>query len=196
MLETQKVYEDRIGYNEEDRFKKKILALIVELGESVNERPSFLKYWSKNHKSSSQKNAEYYAEIYGQSVVLQEEDLFLEELVDMFSFILALGIEIGIEANEINLGLGTILFQNEDKVNLYLLFSQNVLNLYTIYLQDATKVVNPMIFPDIDYKKPAYNKLLDSFFALGISFGYTFSDIEQAYYNKNSVNHRRQSKGY
>lgn len=195
LLETQREYEERVGYIDKDRFKKKILALMVEVGESANERPSFFKFWSKSHIGSAQKNAEFYARAYQLPPIDVEEDLFLEELVDMFSFILALGVDIGIDVTDITPG---IMMDNfDDKVDLYLLFSESVLNLYTIWRHENMTLANkPVYLLDRDAKKPAFNEMMARFFALIIAFNYNLNEIETAYYKKNSVNLSRHSNGY
>ena len=74
LLETQKLLRDRIGYNEPDRFEKLILALLVELGECVNELPEVFKFWS--HKKNNREKA-------------------LGEYVDVLHFALEVGLELG-----------------------------------------------------------------------------------------------------
>ncbi len=68
--------ETKHGLLEEDLFERKVLALLVELGELANESRCF-KFWSL--KSSSPKQ------------------IVLEEYVDGVHFILSLGIECGFE---------------------------------------------------------------------------------------------------
>jgi dimeric dUTPase (all-alpha-NTP-PPase superfamily) len=68
--------EEKHGLQEEDLFNRKVLALLVELGELANETRCF-KFWSV--KPSSEKN------------------VVLEEFVDGIHFILSLGIECGFD---------------------------------------------------------------------------------------------------
>lgn len=65
------------GLQDADLVDKKILALLVELGELANETRCF-KFWSKKAPS--------------------EQEVILEEYVDGIHFILSLGIEIGIRS--------------------------------------------------------------------------------------------------
>ncbi|WP_180232381.1 dUTP diphosphatase [Priestia megaterium] len=195
LFTAQKKYEESISYKGEDRFKKKILALLVEVGESANERPSLFKFWSKSHKGSAQKTAEKYAEAYQQPVIPVDEDLFLEELVDIFSFILSQGLEIGIDGKDIAPPIIDQIF--DDSVDLYLLFAQRVLNLYTSWKMEKLEKLNANVYSvGTPSTEEAFNQLLGTFFALALVLEYELSDIETAYYKKNAINVKRQDQGY
>ena len=77
--------EEQHQLNETDLFDRKILALLVELGELANETRCF-KFWSLKGPSASQ--------------------VILEEFVDGIHFILSLGIECGYE-NKFKLSTST-----------------------------------------------------------------------------------------
>ncbi|GAE45933.1 dimeric dUTPase [Mesobacillus boroniphilus JCM 21738] len=68
--------ESQHGLENEDLFDRKVLALLVEIGELANETRCF-KFWSMKPSS--------------------ERDIILEEFVDGVHFILSLGIECGYE---------------------------------------------------------------------------------------------------
>jgi dimeric dUTPase (all-alpha-NTP-PPase superfamily) len=87
--------EQEHGLENADLIEKKILALLVEMGELANETRSF-KFWSK--KSSSSK------------------EVILEEFVDGIHFILSLGLEIGIQQFD----LGETNYANEDVTKQFL----------------------------------------------------------------------------
>ncbi|BCB05079.1 dUTP diphosphatase [Bacillus sp. KH172YL63] len=93
LLDMQKKLDEHIekehGLEEEDLVEKKVLALLVEIGELANETRSF-KFWSKKASSA--------------------DDVILEEFVDGIHFILSLGIEIGI----MQFDLGDTNYTNED----------------------------------------------------------------------------------
>ncbi|MGG1677649.1 dUTP diphosphatase [Neobacillus sp. NRS-1170] len=76
--------EEKHQLQNEDLFNRKVLALLVELGELANETRSF-KFWSV--KPSSPK------------------DVILEEYVDGVHFILSLGIECGFNQQELDLSM-------------------------------------------------------------------------------------------
>jgi dimeric dUTPase (all-alpha-NTP-PPase superfamily) len=67
--------EEKHGLKEEDLFDRKMLALLVELGELANETRSF-KFWSLKPAS--------------------DKEVILEEFVDGVHFILSLGLESGV----------------------------------------------------------------------------------------------------
>jgi dimeric dUTPase (all-alpha-NTP-PPase superfamily) len=84
LLEMQSQLDNYIekehGLEEENLFGKKILALLVEIGELANETRCF-KFWSKKPASS--------------------KEVILEEFVDGVHFILSLGLEIGVKQLEL-----------------------------------------------------------------------------------------------
>ena len=75
--ELDRHIEREHGLQDADLVDKKILALLVELGELANETRCF-KFWSKKAPS--------------------EQEVILEEYVDGIHFILSLGIDIGIRS--------------------------------------------------------------------------------------------------
>ncbi|WP_201716640.1 dUTP diphosphatase [Rossellomorea arthrocnemi] len=93
LLDMQKKLDQHIeeehGLEKEDLIDKKILALLVEIGELANETRSF-KFWSTKPSSS--------------------KEVILEEFVDGVHFILSLGIEIGIQQFDV----GETNYTNED----------------------------------------------------------------------------------
>jgi dimeric dUTPase (all-alpha-NTP-PPase superfamily) len=76
--------EEKHQLQEEDLFDRKILALLVEIGELANETRSF-KFWSVKPSSA--------------------KEVILEEFVDGIHFILSLGIECGFDTRQIDLTL-------------------------------------------------------------------------------------------
>ena len=184
IFEEQQKFEVRLDKSDPAVLKKKIMSLIVETGESLNERPAILKYWSKCQKPSSVKLAEHYARVYEKEPIFDKHDTFLEELVDMFTFIISIGIEL--EINPTDLEPNTSLYDEQDIVDLYFLFSRSVLNLYT-----EIQVERP-----VRYKLPSYQDVLNTFLALLISLGYTLPQLENVFYDKNAVNHVRQDQAY
>ncbi|WP_335872700.1 dUTP diphosphatase [Bacillus sp. 2205SS5-2] len=78
--ELDSYIEENKGVADEDLFSRKLLALLVEIGELANETRCF-KFWS--NKSPSAKS------------------MILEEFVDGVHFILSLGLEVGVENSSI-----------------------------------------------------------------------------------------------
>lgn len=170
MFEMQKVLRDRIGYNEPDRFNKLILALLVELGECANEWRGF-KFWSVNqipHTSAVRVPC------------MMDEDKeyynpLLEEYVDGLHFVLELGIEL-----EINIS--------------------SIRDLYSICEEESTtdqfRVCFWAINLECDDDEEWFNTVFTAYKALGKRLGFTWEQIEQAYMEKNKINHVRQETGY
>ncbi|MFJ5717269.1 dUTP diphosphatase [Neobacillus sp. NPDC093127] len=74
--------EEKHGLLKEDLFNRKVLALLVEIGELANETRCF-KFWSVKPSSA--------------------KEVILEEFVDGVHFILSLGIECGFDAEQMEL---------------------------------------------------------------------------------------------
>jgi dimeric dUTPase (all-alpha-NTP-PPase superfamily) len=169
LFQMQKVLRDRIAYNEPDRFNKLVLALLVELGECANEWRGF-KFWSVNqlpHASAVRVPA-----------MMDEDKEFynplLEEYVDGLHFVLELGIELNIKLEMFRWDM-----EIYDDINIQFIWISN----------SVTKL---FIYPEED----TYHLLLCEFIGLGKMLGFTWEEIEQAYFEKNKINHQRQEVGY
>jgi dimeric dUTPase (all-alpha-NTP-PPase superfamily) len=184
----------------------KVLALQVELGECANEWRGFKK-WSNNQKprqliytnvGATIENAEYLScmgcgnKIYRTNddlfeIVLEDEacpkcndymDLFkkknplLEEYVDCLHFILSIGLEMGVEKFELGV------------IKKYSLIEQ------FIGLSNAVSVLA------ITPSEATYGQIFSAFVGLGEMLGFSWKEVEQAYFDKNAVNHQRQESGY
>lgn len=182
LFETQRVLRDRIGYNEPDRFEKLILALLVEIGECANEWRGF-KFWSKDQQPRTvQRVATDWDEdgTPNEWSVKPNKNPLLEEYVDGLHFLL----EVGIELNYTNMLQATIEgIAVESQFN-------DVFN-DICYLRLAIQSDW-----EEDEKQEAFEYLWADFFGLGKMLGFTWEQIEQAYYDKNQVNHVRQDTGY
>lgn len=171
LFEMQKVLRDRIGYNEPDRFNKLILALLVELGECANEWRGF-KFWSVNqlpHTSAVR------------VPTMMEEDKeyynpLLEEYVDGLHFVLELGLEI-----------------NTNLMN----FSKKVPPVKDPSIIDQfNSLYHRISFFWLVGSNDDYLLVFRSYLGLGEMLGFTWEQIEQAYMEKNKINHVRQETGY
>lgn len=138
----------------EDLFDRKILALLVEVGELANETRSF-KFWSKKGPS--------------------EKTVILEEYVDGLHFILSIGLEKGLE-QEMELDSKGI---EVDTV------TGQFLEVFESIQQFRQK-------KSLD----AYKELFLQYITLGDMLGFSMEEVEQAYFNKNEVNYKRQQEGY
>jgi dimeric dUTPase (all-alpha-NTP-PPase superfamily) len=178
LFETQKVLRDRINYNEPDRFDKLILALLVELGELANEWRGF-KFWSKDQTPRTRKAR-------GPYVDLEDAEFYnplLEEYVDGLHFVLELGIEIKLT----NFELKSLEKEFKSTEEIF----RHVFN----WVINLDYEVNEKISFSFQYEK-AYIYLFSVFIELGKALGFTWEEVEQAYYAKNAINHHRQEVGY
>lgn len=178
MYEMQKELINRIEAEHplkvnEDRFSKKIVALIVEVSECANENRGF-KYWSNNQQPNTKSLR--------QPTMMEEDKEYynpeLEEYVDGLHMVLELGIDIGVN------------FNNEFKPY------------HPSKLLDTDNVIQQLldIFEQIIYVRhygvSAYHVLVDMYIGLGELLGYKWEQVEQAYIEKNQINHARQDNGY
>jgi dimeric dUTPase (all-alpha-NTP-PPase superfamily) len=169
MFKTQKELR-KVGlftYNGPDRFNKLALALLVELGEGANEWRGF-KFWSKDQKPRTHKARHPYMDA-------DDADFYnplLEEHVDSLHFVLELGIEKGFTPERVRL------VREENTTDAYL------------------SVIERAVEYSLSPTQWNYNMLFERFIELGEHLGFTWAEIEQAYYEKNKINHQRQEQGY
>jgi len=182
-IEKEHPFKD--GYDELIlRPTKKLLAFLVELGECANEHRGF-KFWSKDQnpryetkchscKGIGSFNGEEMC-LYCSGTGIQKRPL-LEEYVDGLHFLLELGI---------------------DK-------NQRIIEPFTTVMSDDKDIDYQFIGiygAIMDYYRSggnirSYKKLFRLYFGLGEMLGFTPEQIEQAYYEKNTINILRQDSGY
>ena len=179
----------------ENRLAKKILALLVELGELANEWRGF-KYWSNDQKPKTEELgecplckgigdlgtvwAENCIECGGSGKVVVKNPL-LEEYVDCLHFILSIGLEIT-EPDTLDLKRWN-LTKADNITEQFLRLMSDVAELYNGLCNDG-------------FSKFDYEFLLLRFIHLGEMLGFSWQEIEQAYLEKNKINHERQESGY
>ena len=208
LFETQRILDARImekhpelvGQNNLDW---KVLALQVELGECANEWRGFKK-WSNDQEARTKvyvlkekykhchitQTGAYEYQLRDEFGKVVEEDVtdhhhdiknpLLEEYVDCLHFILSIGLEIG--ASEENFTVPAI--ARESITKQFLVVIDSITTLYHLL--------------DYNMKSPfdTYRVLFMQFVNLGGMLGFTWEQIEQAYYDKNAINHTRQDTGY
>lgn len=190
-----RILEEHPVQEGEDRLAKKILALLVELGELANEWRGF-KYWSKDQKPRTEKqvicstcNGEavwYTGHIedglphteacdycHGTGYEIVGNPL-LEEYVDCLHFILSIGLE---------RKLDYVTFESVKNQENSITYQFNLL---------FDKIGSFMQFKTIGN----YRSIGNLFLGLGEMLGFTWEEVEAAYVNKNQVNHQRQESGY
>ncbi|MDE5412360.1 dUTP diphosphatase [Alkalihalobacterium chitinilyticum] len=104
-----------------------------------------------------------------------ERHIILEEYVDGLHFILSLGIVLEFEDIQVHT-------QREEKTITLVQAFQRVYDI-------ITKLHEQQTFE-------SYKELFDDYLILGEKLGFSTDEMEQAYYDKNEVNHRRQDEGY
>jgi dimeric dUTPase (all-alpha-NTP-PPase superfamily) len=157
----------------------KILALQVELGECANEWRGFKK-WSNDQEPRTKVVIK---EPQGQCADVIKYPL-LEEYVDCLHFILSIGLELKLQELKIN--------PLENEFTSVLEAFQHSFN-WTVNL-------NYVLFDEpfsTEYRiERTYFNLISVFVTLGELLGFTWEQVEEAYFSKNAVNHSRQDGGY
>ncbi|MCM3665528.1 dUTP diphosphatase [Mesobacillus subterraneus] len=180
------------AYKGEDRFNKLVLALLVELGELANEQRSW-KFWSKDREPRILVSGGSCLHCAGTGNKFYDDDEegwewceycedgetyknpLLEEYVDGLHFVLELGIEL--DFSELHL-IGNVSMPTSEITEMFI----------DIY-QTTTLVKNTR-------NKIHYSILFEEYLVLGEMLGFTWEQIEQAYFEKNKLNHTRQDSGY
>ncbi|MGG3706982.1 dUTP diphosphatase [Heyndrickxia coagulans] len=184
----------------EDRLSKKILALQVELAECAQEWRGF-KFWRNDQEPRTEipidcpycygKGYMNHDEVFegGEpwpckrcdgSGVYGYKNPLLEEFVDCLHFILSIGNEIKFD-REI-----TGRYINDSITEQFNSVFEDVGNLMKSIREDQ---------PDSDLKA-WYEELVRGIIGLGEMLGFSWGQIEDAYFSKNAVNHSRQENGY
>lgn len=179
LFEMQKVLRDRINYNEPDRFNKLVLALLVELGECANEWRGF-KFWSRNQEPKVK--AQRIKDLSADEYEFETFNPLLEEYVDGKHFLLELGIELGVGAEPIEKYIGN----RKKKIG--------SLEYHFGYLYN--RISELMDSGSDEDKRFKLLQIFNAYIGLGYRLGFTWEQIEQAYFEKNKVNHQRQDSGY
>src|SRR5690625_2274047 len=199
LFKAQKELDDRIvegkGLQGKDLLDKKILALQVELGELANNWRGF-KFWSEHQKPITEVPCfecdgrggymGYVNNPMPEHTLVKCGDCdgtgkggnpLLEEYVDCLHFILSIGNDLRINEHQNFCGTGT-----KNAITLFLEINRYVSELW-LKRHEKEKSVKWLF-------------VLANFISLGEQLGFTWEQIEQAYFEKNKVNHQRQTDGY
>jgi dimeric dUTPase (all-alpha-NTP-PPase superfamily) len=191
LFETQRQFDKRlVPLKVEDGIKKKFVACLTEMGEAINEFPQVMKYWSSNKKGATQKNIEYFAKVYDKEPIEIEGDPLLEELADNLHFIISLGNDLHINSNELKITLP----KEENTLDLLLEFFTLLTSLYSLWNVRHQEIFKGILTPNTISK--TYKELLNVYFGITNSLGYSDDKIVDAYYKKDEKNHERQENGY
>ncbi|MEC3737024.1 dUTP diphosphatase [Bacillus safensis] len=194
ILKMQAELDNRIirekGLEGQDLLPNTYVALITELGEFANEGRWF-KHWSDQQEPKQPEynwkpnedgsNLEWHPEYGYKSYPL------LEEYVDCLHFFLSIAIKKGWK-EELHIPEEAI----ED-------FKEAGFDggLSGVFVEMQWSLLNSRMLKDEESKKQHFHIAWRLFLAIGIvGFGFTLEQIEEAYMNKNAVNHKRQQEGY
>ncbi|MCY9674648.1 dUTP diphosphatase [Bacillus pumilus] len=185
MFEMQKELDNRIirekGLEGQDLLPGLILALQVELAECANEWRGF-KFWSNDQQPRTciiNKKGETSRDYY--------KNPLLEEYVDCLHFILSIGnLTKYSKNNDVNDLKRNTLEASGVKAFLELFKEITFFNEERKVSKNTIGLTRIMI----------YERIFWRFNELGIALGFTPEQIEQAYMDKNAVNHKRQQEGY
>lgn len=179
----------------EDRLSKKILALQVELAECAQESRCF-KYWSNDQEprlkgfkeikckwcnGSGDDGTGVCPDCKCEGYVYKEYNPLLEEYIDVVHFALSIGLDIDIKQEIFPepIKYGDVVLQFNE------LFGQ------ISYFASVLNRENE--WEEVEYE---YERIWSLLFGLAGLLGFTWEQIEQAYLDKNSINHQRQESGY
>ncbi|RQW19879.1 hypothetical protein EH196_06960 [Bacillus sp. C1-1] len=177
LFQIQKELDQKIVNNKElegwDLLPERVLALQVELGECANEWRGF-KFWSEDQEPRRYKEKEV---LINGVVTGVDTDPLLEEYVDCLHFVLSIGLYGGFDQMNLNIGAVEGLKRKDIVTQFNYLFQK---------IGDFSSITN----------HNNYMYILPLFIGLGEMLGFTWNEIEQAYLDKNKINHERQANGY
>jgi dimeric dUTPase (all-alpha-NTP-PPase superfamily) len=180
LFETQQLLRNRIDYNETDRFEKLLLALQVELGECANEWRGF-KFWSKDQEPRIKGDWVRHTGIKNGEFVDVYKNPLLEEYVDGLHFVLEVGIELEMQDEPV---MYTTEHSNVTSQFNYLFYT--IGEMYDVFTRADDREELMAIYDDVS----------SCYLGLGKILGFTEEQIQEAYFEKNKVNHQRQESGY
>jgi len=207
LFKIQAKLDERIvqehGLQGQDLLDKKILALQVELGELANEWRWF-KFWSTDKESRTEVSTGICLHCSGTGNEFHDDETMewedcpycedgevvknplLEEFVDCLHFILSIGDDIKCDAENV--------IKQVNSTTDWILENRNVKE--TSIVQQFNIVFNDVATFEEMRSSDDYYNTLSEFFILGTKLEFTDKQVEQAYMDKNKINHERQNTGY
>ncbi|MGH2319368.1 dUTP diphosphatase [Planococcus sp. SE5232] len=202
LFETQRLLDAEIERKhpripDEDRLEKRVLALLVELGECANEWRGF-KFWSNRQTANTlyqttcdpdaathhycedckedvanKDTLKHFKKCEGVLYPLRAKNPLLEEYVDCVHFALSIGLQLNIP---LNLEWGPYR-------------KKTVTEQFKDLLQADWETYYPNVYH-------GYCRNMELLIGLGEMLGFTWEQIETAYMSKNVTNWKRQEEGY
>ena len=169
---------------DEDRLAKRVLALLVELGELANEWRGF-KFWSTNQQPRIEEWQPFTNPMRGEGGTMKNP--LLEEYVDCLHFILSIAIEIGLDESP------HLMHQFAEDKTIVEMFIQT-----TTFVSDLFWSIESFDETAESFHEQFmfFRGIMGSFVKLGEMLGFTWDQIESAYMSKNQTNWERQANGY
>lgn len=176
----QKVLDRFPELENSNRLLWKVPALIVEMGECLQEWRGFKK-WSVDRE-------------------VKDVDDLLEEYVDWLHFLLSVGNEINFDFASCDWEPSREVYYYEDVLSASVtedMLEEDLISYYVV-------VWNKLFFTGLDIneegkmeiKEDAYGNILYVFLAVGKLLGFTWENVYQGYMDKNKKNILRQESGY
>lgn len=218
LFETQAALDEHIMQEHpelvgQNNLDWKILALQVELGECANEWRGFKK-WSKDQEprqevvcslcDGSGEISAYWSN-YDDDGYLDvlcpmcegyesNKNPLLEEYVDCLHFILSIGLE-EIDWYDAKVEIRYIAWK---EIGYGSIHDSSIIRQFNGLFLDIGTLYDAAIDRAFDYQtvEDSYGNMCRTFTGLGEMLGFTWEQIEQAYYDKNKINHERQESGY
>jgi len=184
----------------ENRLEKKVLALLVELGECANEFRGF-KFWSNRQTANELEwvdedcksckgtgidvegvalgNPYPCIECEGLSVLAYPKNPLLEEFVDCLHFILSIG-------NDLH-------FDYEEFLKRHFAMDEDINRLFIDAMGSTVKIIQHY---GTNFARYSLCATLRYFLEIGRKLGFTEEQIESAYWKKYEINKQRQRDGY
>lgn len=210
---SNRIMEEHPELKGQDNLPWKILAFQVEVSELANEWRGF-KMWSHDRKQRTEKkincfscmgtgdeNFEFVQEAAegsgGHKYVECEEcngtgvekvvNPLLEEYVDCLHFLLDIGLELEFDDRANSLIKEFIYTSDYPLLDLFMEVNMLTSELYWTFR-----------FYDYEHEtiENQYKEIFEHFIILGRFLGFTWEEIEAAYFEKNKINHDRQDQGY
>lgn len=160
---------------EQDNLTWKINAMVVEMGECMQEWRGFKKWSNKREQ--------------------QEETL--EEFIDWFHFLLSIGLEVNYVFEEGSYEPAYYIGNYTGYGKTYDKTTEDILN--TLFVEWTKSFYTGLTLKsDGSYtiRKGTYERLMSIFLTIGHFLGYTWEELYMAYLEKNEENHKRQNNNY
>ncbi|KAA0944172.1 dUTPase [Sporosarcina sp. ANT_H38] len=179
LFEMQKVLDKRIvedkGLQGHNLLPEKILALQVELGECANEWRGF-KFWSEKNEP-----------IVRVSNPIAHGNPLLEEYVDCVHFFISIAMYLKINPDDF------VVTCDYTQPTITQTFNRVFSTVSSLDVLMDPETAASISLEDL---QETLHEGFSCFVGLGEDMGFTWNQIEQAYFDKNAINHTRQDTGY